>query len=153
MTATLGPIMNDSTSGVKTLVLLNTTFTPTVTLVGGAANTVPQYSTNTGRYTQIGNRVFVDIYLTGDGGNEGAGTGTLNIALPVASSASYPTSLIPCGYALNNVTESELYGQIGGGATTIALNYFNLISTTAAFTGAAQNNATRTIRLSFCYEV
>lgn len=129
------------------------TFTPTVTLVGGAGNTVPVYSTNTGRYTRIGNRVFVDIYLTGDGGAEGAGTGTVNIAIPIAAGASNPTSPRSCGRAVNSVTEYLVAGQIVGGESTISLSYYNLITTTAAFTGADQNNATRTIRLQFFYEV
>lgn len=129
------------------------TFTPTVTLVGGAGNTVPVYSTNTGRYTRIGNRVFVDVYLTGDGGDEGAGTGTVNIALPVAASASNPAGARECGRAINNVSEYLIAGEITGGASTVSLSYYNLISTTAAFTGADQNNATRTIRLQFFYEV
>lgn len=129
------------------------TFSPTVTLVGGAGNTVPQYSTNTGRYTRIGNRVFVDIYLTGDGGNEGAGTGQVNIALPITASASHPTSFWPCGYADNGATEYEMSGQIVGSGTTIQLIYFTTISGETNFTGADQNNTTRTVRLKFSYEV
>lgn len=130
-----------------------TTFAPTVTLVGGAGNTTPVYTTNTGRYTRIGNRVFADVYLTGDGGAEGAGTGQINIALPVTASASHPTGLFPAGYALNNITEDEIWIQIAGSATTASLTYFNAINTTASLTGADQNNATRTIRLKFSYEV
>jgi hypothetical protein len=61
-----------------------------MTLVGGAGNTVPVYSTNTGRYTRVGNTIFVNVYLTGDGGAEGAGTGQINIALPITASASFP---------------------------------------------------------------
>lgn len=63
------------------------TFTPTVTLVGGAGNTVPVYSTNTGRYIRNGNQVSVEILLTGDGGAEGAGTGVINVALPFTANA------------------------------------------------------------------
>ncbi len=130
-----------------------TTFSPTVTLVGGAGNTTPVYSTNTGRYTRTGSIVFVDVYLTGDGGNEGAGTGQINIALPVTASASHPTSLFPVGYVLNGTTEDDVFGQIIGSGTTITLNYFNLVQTTVALTGADQNNVTRTVRLKFFYEV
>lgn len=151
VTFTAGIVLS---SGQTTLSnYLEGTFTPTVTLVGGAGNTVPVYSTNTGRYTRVGNRVFVDVYLTGDGGNEGAGTGTFNVALPIAASASHPTSFFPIGYGLNNVTEYELFGQIAGSASVVSLQYFNLISTSTAFTGADQNNTTRTIRLKFMYEV
>lgn len=127
-------------------------FTPTVTLVGGAGNTVPVYTTNVGRFWRVGDKVEVEVYLTGDGGAEGAGTGVVNIALPIAASASHQTSGFFAGYGLNNVTEYQLMGQIAPSATTISLRYFNLISTTASFTGAEQNNATRTIRLKFNYE-
>lgn len=132
------------------------TFAPTVTLVGGAGNTVPVYSTNTGRYTQIGNRVFVDVYLTGDGGAEGAGTGQINIALPVAANASNPTSYFWAGYLQNGggtPAEEEVLGQIVGGGTTIALIYFNAIGTTLPVSGADQSSTTRTIRIKFFYEV
>lgn len=129
------------------------TFTPTVTLVGGAGNTVPVYSTNTGRYTRIGNRVFAEVYLTGDGGDEGAGTGLVNIALPITASASSPDSVSPVGYARNNATGYLLHGLVAASGTTIQLFYVNALTTTANFTGADQNNASRVIRLRFFYEV
>jgi hypothetical protein len=127
------------------------TFTPTVTLVGGAGNTVPVYTTNTGRYQVIGKTVFVDVYLTGDGGAEGAGTGVINIALPVTASASNPLSLFPVGYALNNATERKLWATVNS-TTTINLIYLNTSDASAGLTGADQNNATRTIRVKFFYE-
>jgi len=129
------------------------TFAPTVTLVGGAGNTTPVYSTNTGRYTRVGNRVLVDVYLTGDGGAEGAGTGVINIALPLTAGASNPTGFFPAGYAANNVSDMHLAGQIAGGATTIQLYYWSAVTTVSYLTGDQQNNATRTIRLKFSYEV
>ena len=137
---------------LSSIAYTNTTFTPTVTLVGGAGNTTPVYSTNTGRYTQIGTRVFVDVYLTGDGGDEGAGTGVFTIALPVTANASHPTSLFPVGYALNGMTEFELYGQVAGSATTISLAYFTSISGQSDFTGNNQGSTTRTVRIKFSYE-
>ncbi len=130
-----------------------TTFTPTVTLVGGAGNTVPVYTTNTGRFSQIGKTAVVDVYLTGDGGAEGAGSGVLNIALPAAAGASTPAGKFPVGYGLNNALESILYGVVGPAATTVSLSYFNAIGTTTDYIGDSQNNATRTIRLHFSYEV
>ena len=129
------------------------TFTPTVTLVGGAGNTVPVYSTNTGRYTRIGNRVFVDVYLTGDGGNEGAGSGTFTVAIPIASNASHPTSYFPCGFFANNTAEEPIWGQIAGGASVIDFAYEDVLNNFTVMTGAEQNNATRTVRLKFSYEV
>ena len=129
-----------------------TTFTPTVTLVGGAGNTVPVYSTNTGRYTRIGDRVFVDIYLTGDGGAEGAGTGTLTLAIPIAIGASVPAGYIIGGRGINSTASYPLLLTLVGGASVITLGYFDTIASIAAFTGDLQNNATRSIRLQFNYE-
>lgn len=128
-------------------------FTPTVTLVGGAGNTTPVYSTNSGRYIQIGNKVHGEVYLTGDGGVAGAGTGVVNIALPVQASASNLTGYVPVGVGLNNTTYMLLVGQTGPNATTIALAYFDTIGTLSPVTGAQQNNATRTLRIAFTYEV
>lgn len=45
--ATKGYILNDSTSTENSLIVIHNTFTPTVTLVGGAGNTTPVYSTKT----------------------------------------------------------------------------------------------------------
>lgn len=129
------------------------TFAPTVSLVGGAGNTIPVYTTNTGRHTRIGRLVFVDIRFSGDGGNEGAGTGQVNVALPIAASSNNTAGFRPCGYALNGAVEYVLHGQVDASGTTIYLQYVNLLTTTANFTGADQNNVTRVIRLQFFYEV
>lgn len=130
-----------------------TTFTPTVTLVGGAGNTVPVYTTNSGRYCTIGKLVQVRVNLDGDGGNEGAGTGVLNIALPTAASANISGQYKLCGYAFNSTTEVNLLGYLSASATTIALHYFNTATSTASYTGADQNNTSRNITLDFCYEI
>lgn len=132
---------------------LEGTFAPTVTLVGGAGNTTPVYTTNTGRYTQIGNQVFVDIYLTGDGGAEGAGTGAFTVAIPIASSASHPTSYFPCGFFANSTAEYPIWGQIAAGASVIDFAYEDVLNNFTVMTGAEQNNVTRTVRLKFNYEV
>lgn len=129
------------------------TFTPTVTLVGGAGNTVPVYVTNTGRYTRVGRQVFAEVYLTGDGGAEGAGTGTFNVALPVTASASNPTSYFPTGIFANGTAEDPVWGQIVGGGTTIELVYEDVLNNLVAMTGAEQSSTTRTVRLKFFYEV
>ncbi len=129
------------------------TFTPTVTLVGGAGNTTPVYTTNTGRYTRIGNQVFVTVFLDGDGGAEGAGTGQINIALPIAVSASAPNIYMPAGYAENSGPIMNVLGLLSASATTIKLLYWSAATTATNITGAEQNNANRNIRLRFWYEV
>lgn len=129
-----------------------TDFTPTVTLVGGVGNTVPQYTTNNGRYIQIGKIVFIEIYLTGDGGNEGAGTGQVNIALPITAGANCQASLIPCGRG-TNAANFLLCADISASASTVALAYFSSITAVTGLTGADQNNASRSIRIRTSYEV
>lgn len=138
------------TGGTVAYVIGPTTFTPTVTLVGGAGNTVPQYVTNSARYTQIGRRVFCDVLLSGDGGNEGAGTGQINIALPVNASASAVGQRTPVGYYTNGATAVLLGGTISASASTIAIT---VGQGNTSFTGADQNNTTRTVNLRFDYEV
>jgi len=133
---------------------LQGTWTPTVTLVGGAGNTVPVYTTNTGTYTRIGRMVFCNVILNGDGGAEGAGTGQVNIALPITAAASNSAVVYyPVGTGLNNATYYELYGQIATGGSTLILAYFNVLTSAIAFTGADQNNTSRAIQLRFFYEV
>ena len=135
-----------------------TTFTPTVTLVGGAGNTVPVYTTNTGRYERIGNRIFVEVALNGDGGAEGAGTGVVNIALPVAASASISSLIIPIGQVANGTEEQPLYGLITANGTTLTLYKQSdtagaLTSDIVTVTGADQDSTTRAINARFTYEV
>ncbi len=131
-----------------------TSYTPTVTLVGGAGNTVPVYSTNTGRWMRFGNIVFFMVELFGDGGAEGAGTGQINIALPVQAGASAGSGVeAPIGYMLNNTLESIVYSAVVNNATTVPLYYFSSIGATAQVTGASQNNTTRQISLRYFYEV
>lgn len=129
-----------------------TNYTPTVTSsVGG--DTIPVYSTNSGRYTRIGNVVHVDINLTGDGGAEGSGSGNLRIALPISIGASIGNNIIPCGRFFNSGTFGLLITSLTAGAAYAEFAYFNAISTTAAFTPTLQNNTTRAINVSFRYEV
>lgn len=129
-----------------------TAYTPIVTLVGGAGNTVPQYSTNTGRWQRSGNTVFCSVQLSGDGGNEGAGTGTLTISLPVAAASAIGSTNIPIGRITNGALQGIVFGQPAAGSSVISLIYFNTISTTAVLTGADQNNTSRSISLHFFYE-
>lgn len=131
---------------------LEGTYTPIFTLVGGAGNTVPVYTTNTGEYTRIGNRCYVQVLLDGDGGAEGGGTGQINISLPIAANASQPTGQYIAGTLLNNATYTMDVGLIGGGGTTIALSRI-AAGTLTAENGNSQNNSTRTIRLNFWYYV
>lgn len=128
------------------------TFTPTVTLVGGAGNTVPVYSTNSGRYVRIGNTVYVNINCSGDGGAEGAGTGQITIALPVTVGSSVASLFTPCGRGFNNTSRWVIWAAIDASATTISIAYWASTTSLPALTGDDQNNTTRGMQLSFFYE-
>lgn len=125
-------------------------FTPTVTLNG--AGTVPQYSTNSGRYVQIGNLVHVHVYLTGDGGNEGSGTGQIQIAIPVAASASFLAGAPVVGQLINGATNFVVAGDIAAGGSVIVLGVFDTATSGRAAQAGDQSSTSRTIRLSFSYE-
>ncbi len=133
-----------------------TTFTPTVTLVGGAGNTVPTYSSVVARYIQIGKIVHVSIKLgNNSGGTAGAGTGAIFIALPIAASASDTNNeSIPSGTFANGAATNIVHTAITASASTVALLYQNAIGTAISMTGAQQNDANiRHIGLKFFYEV
>jgi len=157
-------IMQSTTGGVLSLssvpypaALGWTTFTPTITLVGGAGNTVPTYTTSVARYTQIGNTVYVSILLSNAaGGTAGAGTGVLNIALPVATSASVTTGQLGggCGTLLNSAAFEFLAVPIlSTSGTTVTIGYQTAIGTQTVASGNSQTDAVRKIALSFCYEI
>lgn len=131
------------------------TFVPTVSLIGGSGNTVPEYTTNSGRYTQMGKIVYADVLLDGDGGNEGAGTGQINVALPVTAGASIinDSSVIPMGNIKNGNTTYSLGGAVLQSATNLKLYYFKKVEEAMPVTGAEQNDADRTLRLHFWYEI
>lgn len=137
-------------SGLLTGGLAWADYTPTIT---GPA-TVPVFSTNVGRWCQIGKTVFVDVYLTGDGGTDGSGTGQINIALPANTGGSSPAAgdfLV--GSAVGNGLNYLLLGTLGGGVSTIQLRYYTSISATANLTGNSFPNGFRAMRLQFNYEV
>lgn len=127
------------------------TFTPNITLSGGAGNTTPVYSINNAQYIRVGGAVFVTIFLQGDGGAEGAGTGQVLIDLPFASNASSAGPLGIVGWYKNGGTVNSLSGYCVGTVTTIGL--YKGASTDTAMTGADQNNTTREIALHFWYWV
>jgi len=129
-------------------------FAPTITLVGGTGNVVPQYATNVGRYCRSGNIVFVEVWCNGPTGNNGAGTGNLNVALPIAAGANMITDFKPGGHFHNGTQETQIFIQIDPSATAGALYQQTSATQTSAATGSDQNNTTtRTIRISFFYEI
>lgn len=130
---------------VSCLPYLQGSWTPIVTLVGGAANVVPVYSTNSGTYTRIGRLCFFNLLLSGDGGADGAGTGQVNISLPFTSSSAQLSVRAVSGTAVNGANEvllSILYAPSSG---TISL--FQGASDLIAFPGSLQGNASRSISL------
>ncbi len=131
------------------------TYTPVVTLVGGAGNTVPVYATNIGRWTKIGNMVWLQLYFTGDGGAEGAGTGVLNFSLPITSAATQPVFRVMAGYMYNaTATASVAYADLNAGATSVTIRRATDPSAVpASANGNNQSNTAREIRFNLVYEV
>lgn len=132
------------------------TYSAAVSTVGGGG-TVPVYSTTTARYTRIGNRVFVDVYFSGDGGAEGSGTDILQISLPISSSSTQVAGNFPCGQAQNgSTTRYLLTGSIATSSDFLVLESLANVSDSYQlqnFTANDQNNSTRNIRVQFSYEV
>lgn len=123
--------------------------TPTVLVPSGTA---PQYSSTTCFYMTAGNQVTMQFRGTGDGGNEGAGTGVLTVNLPVAVSASAPTVIIPCGaYTNGAISNAGLRCTQVASATTVSFTYAATLTTTANLTGDDQNNTGRTLQFQYIY--
>jgi hypothetical protein len=132
------------------VVYLEGTWTPVVTLVGGAGNVVPVYTTNSGTWTRIGRLVFFNIELTGDGGAEGAGTGQMYISLPFTPSAEQLKIRIPVGTAINGANEHVLFSELNPSVATMAIYKDNVTGSDldlVTMTGSDQNNTTRSIYL------
>lgn len=145
-------LVRSGTSVIGGLGISSGTFSPTVTLVGGAGNTVPQFSVNLGYYVKIGVWVFYEIELSGDGGNEGAGTGTVAIALPFTSATDEFSSNVAIQLLGRSTTTSGGSGvtcgaQIGASVSVISLKQMTGFGATAALTGADYSNTTRAIFL------
>lgn len=125
-------------------------FTPTVTLVGGAGNTVPVYDTNDGFYFTRGDLCFVKIYLTGVTGSAGAGTGVINIALPINSAS---TQLYHgCGTMRSDGSIWEIKATTVG--STVEIVKRTSATALANATGADQSGTSnKTINLEFWYQI
>lgn len=125
---------------------LQGSWTPIVTLVGGSGNVVPVYSTNSGAWTRVGQLIFFNIVLSGDGGAEGAGTGAMSISLPFSTSASQLAVRHASGFAVNGSSEIPISLQFAASSSTVALwqGTINL----SIFQGVTQNQVSRSILLS-----
>ena len=150
------PIVN-SALGADAILINNSwyAYIPQVKFVSGTG-TVPNYATVFGRYMVTNNVVRCDIFLDGNGGTAGSGTGILGVSLPVMPSANSPTGYIQVGYVTNNNNQYPLFGILSG--TSALLSLGEMATTGAgspsisALTGADQNNANRTLAIHLWYE-
>lgn len=124
-------------------------WTPTITVAGGTA---PVYTTTTARYATVGKNVEYYLYLTGDGGAEGAGASALTITIPANVTINGNGSQYVIGYGelINGgtITPVVMCPDGSGGNTAI-------LRTTvvwAAISGDSQNNSTRLISLKGSFE-
>lgn len=125
-----------------------TDYSATISLVGGAGNTVPQYSTNVSRYTRIGNTVIVSLTYYGATGDAGAGSGSLTVNLPVTANIPVNES-VPGGY-LRNAGYQNIVVVISAG--TDRCSFFSITSA-SPIVGDSQSASTREIQANFSYEV
>lgn len=129
------------------------TFTPTVTLVGGAGNTVPTYSTTVARYIKTNKLVTIDFLLKNNGGVNGAGSGQINIALPITVGTNQQNELILVGRFSNAAVERLLMVKASPAANTMEV-FLTSVGTITPVTGADQNDgSSRSLQGSFHYEV
>jgi hypothetical protein len=120
------------------------TFTPTV---GGTAT----YTTQTGRYTKIGNRVYVNMRL------EilliGTGSSFLISGLPFTSGVSSNLSSASVGYFGSlAISANYIAGYIASGGSTVRMTGTTAASSNITNGIAVIGNATD-LALSFFYEV
>jgi hypothetical protein len=95
------------------------TFTPTI------VGTTPTYTTRTGRYTKIGNRVLFTIRLTIN--NVGDGSDSVIYGLPFANTSTAPCPTV-VGYFANLKTNAAfLAGYVDQSAS-----YLNMTGTTGS---------------------
>lgn len=132
-----------------------TAFTPTLTLVGGAGNTVPTFASTTARFQTVGNVVHVAVNLTNSaGGTAGAGTGTLNMALPVTAGASNTAAYSAVGFLVDGSLDLVMHAQVGAGSTTAIFLVQTSATAFATVQGASLNDANnRQLQMKFFYEI
>lgn len=148
--ATKGYVGSDSGNTAGPLYYVEGTWVPALTFTGGAGNTTPVYTVNSGTYTRIGRLVFFNIQLSGDGGDEGAGTGQLTVSLPFTTSASQLAIRVDAGTALNGSNEHAVWMTLGPAASTAVLWKDDIVGANleqAALLGSDQNNASRAINI------
>lgn len=126
------------------------TYVPVLTLVGGAGNIVPQYATTLARYNLINKKLcLVSVYMSGDGGAEGAGTGALTISLPFSASC---LCAVPCGTMVNGLQIVTLKLILQSGSNLATFAFQNSFVTVAQVIGVNQDSATREFSFRFFYE-
>lgn len=109
--------LNHTTSGNK--FYTSGTFTPTI--IGSTAAGVGTYTTQEGKYTRIGNRVFFVIRLVW---TAHTGTGNMSVAgLPISSLTETPVPILATGL---DATVTDIRGRTQGGGTEIPLLNFDL---------------------------
>ncbi len=130
------------------------TYTPTVTLVGGAGNTVPTFTAEfAGRWIRIGNMVTVIITMVNSaGGTAGAGTGAFTVALPVTPGASCPTQYAPIAYYSAGANTYSAIPILTASTATVTC-YYILANVLTALNGNAFSNASRAFQVTLTYEV
>jgi hypothetical protein len=118
------------------------TFSPTYTFGGG--NTGLTYTTQIGRYTRIGDTVYIAVSLTVN--SNGSSTGSAVLAgLPFASSASQPGGFA-IGEEQSITFANQMLLKLTSGAATIGLNE---VTEAGSFSALTQANVPDSSELKF----
>jgi hypothetical protein len=130
-------------------------YTPTITLVGGSGNTVPTFSTQSGRWCRLGNTVFVQLnFLNPSGGTQGAGSGLITIALPETVGASMSSTPIGAMGLIGTTNVFPAVPVLSVGGTTCTITYINpATNASVPLTGASYAASARYLQMQFFYEV
>ena len=112
------------------------TFTPT--LLGSSGNPTVTYTTQSGRYTKVGNRVFVDMYIGTSAYSGGSGNFRIG-GLPFTAASGTPEAGgIPMGFKVSTGAEAMVVVQGG-------TNYCQMLKRGATDTSTGWGNSPVTV--------
>jgi hypothetical protein len=114
------------------------TFTPVVNFGGASAGVT--YTSRVGRYTKVGNRVSVDIYIILT--SKGSSTGDVTFdTLPFASAATYQ-SAVTFGRFENMTYTGQFNGRVGASSTSVELFQTTVLGALSGITDTNFTNST-----------
>lgn len=133
-----------------------TAYTPILSLVGGVGNTVPTFTTNNGSFVTVGNLCFYEVALENtSGGSGGAGTGELNVSLPIPAGLNQTGAGATIGVILNGTFSYYINNRaVAAGDTTVRLAFQQLLGTVTPILGSTISDAnSRELTFKMTYQI